>query len=128
MSELRIDRLVQGATHRQLREFFLYSKPQPDTATALAISEPLPPDQSDGMDAADPAARLERCIDMQTKVVNFLADEQRRLRDAGSTAQPEAIGVSMLALLKNAIRHEITVVQDLRAQQSDIAALRAERD
>ena len=47
MSDLRIDRIVHREAHRHLREFLLYGQPGPDTAVALAVAEPAPPDRPD---------------------------------------------------------------------------------
>ena len=128
MSELRINQLVQGEARRQLSEFFLYTQSRPDTAVALVIAEPPPPDQSDGMDAADPATRLERCISMQARAINLVESEQRALREAGRASHLDQSSVEILALLKDAIRHEHTVVQNYRELRAEVDVLRAERD
>jgi diguanylate cyclase len=128
LSELRIDRLVHSEAHRQSREFFLYVQPRPDTAVALAVAEPPPPDQPDGMDAADAAARLERCISLQTQAISLLESEGRTFLEAGRPAHLEHTGAELLALLKEAIRHEHTIVQDYRALQAEVGSLRIERD
>ena len=128
MSELRIDRLVQNEAHRQLSEFFLYAQPRPDTAAALTIAEPPPPDQSDGMDAADPATRLERCISMQARAIFLLEGGQRTSHETGHSAHLEHTGAEILALLKEAIGHERTIVQDYRALRAEVDSLRTERD
>ena len=128
MTELRIDRLVLNEAHRQSREFFLYAQPRPDTAVALAIAEPPPPDQPDEMGAADPAARLERCISLQAKAVSLLESERRTFHEAGRPAQLEHTAAELLALLKEAIWHERNIVQDYRALQTEVGALRTERD
>ena len=128
MSELRIDRPVQGEALRQLSEFFLYAQPRPDTTVALAVAEPLPPDQSDGMDAADPATRLERCIRMQTRAISLLEGERHMLHETVRPAHLEHTGREVLALLKDAIRHEHSIVQDYRELRAEVDTLRAERD
>jgi diguanylate cyclase len=128
LSELRIDRLVHSETHRQSREFFLYAQPGPDAAVALAVAEPPPPDRSDGMDAADPATRLEHCISLQTRAISLLEGERHTFHEAGRPAHLEPAGTELLALLKEAIRHEHTVVQDYRVLQVEVGALRIERD
>jgi diguanylate cyclase len=128
LSELRIDRLVHSEAHRQSREFFLYAQPRPDTAVALAVAEPPPPDQSDGMDAADAVARLERCISLQTQAISLLESEGRTFLEAGRPAHPEHTGAELLALLKEAIRHEHTIVQDYRTLHAEAGVLRIERD
>ena len=128
MSELRINRLVQTETHRQLREFFLYAQPRPDTAVALAIAEPPPPDHPDGTDAADPAASLERCLGLQTRAISLL-EAERRTRHKGEHSAPLAhTDAEFLALLEEAIGHERKIVQDYRALQAEVGALRTERD
>jgi diguanylate cyclase len=128
LTELRIDRLVLNEAHRQSREFFLYAQPRPDTAVALAIAEPPPPDQTDETDEADPAARLERCISLQAKAVSLLENERRTFHEAGHPAQLEHTAAELLALLKEAISHERNIVQDYRALQTEVGALRTERD
>jgi len=128
LSELRIDRLVQAETHRQPREFFLYAQPKPGTAEAPAVAEPPPPDQSDGLDAADPATRLEHCIGLQARAVSLLEAGRRASDEAGRPAYQQHAGAELLALLKEAIRRERTVVQDFHALQAQAGALRTERD
>jgi diguanylate cyclase len=128
LSELRIDRLVQTEAHRQPREFILYAQPRPDTAVALAIAEPTPPDQTNGVDAADPATRLGHCIGLQARAVSLLEAEQHTAHETGRRAHQEHTGAELLALLKEAIRHERAVVPDLRALQAEVESLRAERD
>lgn len=128
MTELRGDRLVLDEAHRQPREFLLYAQPRQDTAVALATAEPPPPDQSDGMDAADPATRLERCISMQAKAISLLDGVRRSLQEASHTTPIENTGEKIVALLKEAICHEHTIVQDYRALRSEADALRTERD
>ena len=127
MTELRIDRLVQGVIHRQLSEFHLYAQPRPDTAPVLAIAEP-PPDHSDGMDTADPATRLERCINMQNKAIGLLEGERRGTHEAARPAHPDHANTEILALLREAISFEHTVVQDCQSLRAEVGALRAERD
>ena len=128
MSELRIDRLVHSETHRQPREFFLYAQPRPDTAAALTIAEPPPPDQSDEMDAADPATRLEHCISLQARAISLLEGERPAFHEGGRPAHPEHTGAELLALLKEAIWHERNIAQDYRALQAEVGSLRTERD
>ena len=102
MSELRIDRLVPNEPHRQLREFFLYGQPKPDTAVALAVAEPLPPDQSSVLDAADPVARLEHCVNLQARAISLLG---------GNHYVQLEHNTELLALLKEAISHERALMQ-----------------
>lgn len=129
MSELRIDRLVhRSEAHRLPREFFLYARPMPDTAVALAIAEPPPPDQSDGMDAVDPATRLEDCISLLARVVSLLEAERRTLPEGGRSASVERSSAELLALLKEAIRHERNIVPNFRVLQAEVGSLRTERD
>jgi diguanylate cyclase (GGDEF)-like protein len=128
LSELRIDRLVQTETHRQLREFFLYAQPRPDTAVALAIAEPPSPDQPDGLNAADPVASLERCLVLQTRAISFFEAERLARHNAGLPAPLANTDTELLALLEEAIWHERKIVQDYRTLQTEVAALRTERD
>jgi diguanylate cyclase len=128
LSELRIERFVQTEAHRQSRQFFLYGRPRPDTAVALAIAEPPPPDQSDGKDGVDPATRLEHCISLQAKAVSLLEAEGRTLHEGGRPAPVERISAELLALLKEAIQHERDVVPDFRMLQAELGSLRTERD
>jgi diguanylate cyclase (GGDEF)-like protein len=128
LSELRIDRLVQAEAHRQPREFFLYAQPRPDTAVALAIAEPTPPDQSEGRDTADPATRLERCIGLQARAVSLLEAERHTAHETGRPAHRGHTNTELLALLKEAIRHERSIVQDFRGLQAEVESLRTERD
>jgi diguanylate cyclase (GGDEF)-like protein len=80
------------------------------------------------MDAADPATRLERCISMQAKAISLLDGVQRSLQEASHPAHLERTGAEILALLKEAICHERTIVQDYRALRAEADALRTERD
>jgi len=80
------------------------------------------------MGAADPAARLERCISLQAKAVSLLESERRTFHEAGRPAQLEHTAAELLALLKEAIWHERNIVQDYRALQTEVGALRTERD
>ena len=120
MSELRVDRLVPSEPHRQLREFLLYEQPKPDTAVALAVAEPLPPDQSNEMDAADPAVRLEHCVSLQARAISLLGSARY--------AHLEHDNAELLALLKEAIWHERTLIQEFRTLQTEVGSLRSERD
>jgi diguanylate cyclase len=128
LSELRIEQRVQNEAHRQLREFFLYAQPRPDTAVALAIAEPSPPDQPDGMDAADPATRLEHCISLQAKAISMLERERRMFHEADRPAHLEHVAAELLALLKEAISQERNIVQDYHVLQAEVGSLRTERD
>jgi diguanylate cyclase (GGDEF)-like protein len=80
------------------------------------------------MDATDAAARLEHCISLQARAISLLEGERHTLHEAGRPAHPEHTGAELLALLKEAIRHEHTVVQDCRTLQAEAGALRIERD
>jgi diguanylate cyclase len=113
---------------RQPREFILYAQPRPDTAVALAIAEPPPPAQSDGMDAADPATRLEHCISLQAKAISLLENERRTPHETGRAEHLEHTSAELLVLLKEAIRHERNIVQDYRALRAEAGSLRTERD
>ena len=113
---------------RQPHEFILYAQPRPDAAVALAIAEPPPPAQSDGMDTADPAARLEHCISLQAKAISLLEGERRTPHETGHTEYLEHTSAKLLALLKEAIRHERNIVQDYRALRAEARSLRTELD
>ena len=128
MSELRIDRLVQGEAHRQLREFFLYAQPKPDATVALAIAEPPPPDQSTGVDTNDPAARLEHCISLQARAIRLLEGERRTSHEVAHPAHLEHAGPELLALLKEAVWHGRNALQDCRTLRTEVGLLRSERD
>ncbi len=128
MSELGTDRLALNDAHRQPREFFLYAQPRPDTAVALAVAEPPPPNHSDEMDAADPATRLEHCINLQTKAISLLEGERRTLPESGRAAHLEHSGAEILALLKEAIRHGRNIVQEYSALREEAGSLRSARD
>jgi len=106
----------------------LYAQPRPDTAMALAIAEPPPPAQSDGMDKADPAARLEHCISLQAKAISLLEGEQRVFHESGRPAHLEHIGAELLALLKEVVCHERSIAQDYRALRAEARSLRTELD
>ena len=113
---------------RQPRESFSYAQLRPDTSVALAIAEPPPPTQSDGMDKADPAARLEHCISLQAKAISLLEGEQRVFHESGRPAHLEHTGAELLALLKEAVCHERSIAQDYRALRAEARSLRTELD
>jgi diguanylate cyclase len=115
LSEIRADQLAHGEAHRQLREFHLYSKPEPDAAVAPALAEPPPPDLPDGPEAADPATRLEHQIVLQIKAITRLKEEGRS-------------DSALVALLKNAVRHEREITQAYRALRVEADFLRTQRD
>lgn len=119
---------MQGAEHRQQREFFLYAQPKPDAAPAFAIAEPPAPVQPDGMDAADPAIRLEHCIGMQTKAISLLEGKRSSAPDTDRPARLEHADAEILALLREAIVHERTVLQEYRALRAEVSVLRIARD
>ena len=124
MSELRIDRHVPSEPSRQLSEFFLYAQPKPGTAAALAVAEPLPPsqstNQSNGMDAADPEARLEHYARLQARAISLLEGDHSALL--------EHTNPDFFALLKETIGYGRTIVHDYRALRAEVGALRTERD
>jgi diguanylate cyclase (GGDEF)-like protein len=95
---------------------------------ALAIAEPPPPDQSDEMDAADPATRLEHCISLQARAISLVEGERRTFHEGGRPAHLEHTGAELLALLKEAIWHERNIIQEYRALRAEVGSLQTERD
>lgn len=130
LPEIRTDRFVQNEALRQPRELNLYAQSSPESAVALTVSEPQPPDKSTPIpyDAADPANRLEQCISLQAKVISLLEAQRRMPRELHQSGQPEHSTVALVALLEQAIRYEHTIVQDLRALRTEVESLRIERD
>ena len=131
MSELRINQLVHAEMHRQLPEFFLYAQPKPEIAMPLVVAEPPPPEKIEKageIDATDPATRLERCIRMQTRAISLLEGARHTLHESSRPAHLEHIETEVFALLREAIGHERSIVQDFRALRAELNALRSERD
>ncbi|MEK6551088.1 MAG: GGDEF domain-containing protein [Pseudomonadota bacterium] len=127
MSEFRVDRSVHEGTHEQPEGRFWYAPSGPGPAVVPAVAEPPPPEQYDGTDAADPAARLARCLNLQAKAISLLEGERSAFLDTAHPTRLEPAGAT-LALLKEAVRHGRELGQDIRALQNEIESLRSERD
>jgi diguanylate cyclase (GGDEF)-like protein len=80
------------------------------------------------MDAADPAIRLEHCIGMQTKAISLLEGKRSSAPDTDRPARLEHADAEILALLREAIVHERTVLQEYRALRAEVSVLRIARD
>lgn len=133
MPELSSDRLLQSDLLRQPSEFFLYEQPRPEPAAVLSVAEPSPrdpsnPESPEVQDAADPAARLEHCINLQTRLISLLEEAQRVPREIAQPGITDPANNELLGLLQQAIRYERTIVKDYRALRAEIGSLRIERD
>ncbi len=128
MSEVRTDLFAHNEATRQLREFFLYARPDPDTVAAPTLAEPPPPDHSDEPDAADPVARLEQCMALQAKTVLRLESERQAFREGGHHGHPGHSAALLLVLLQETIQRERDLLEAHRALRSEADVLRNQRD
>ena len=118
MTELRTDRHVHEEAHMQPDGFFLFARTKPNTILTSAVAGSSSPKQSNEL--ADPATRLEQCISLQAMAISLLEDERR--------TPLEQTGRELLALLREAIRHQRTIALDFRMLQAEAGSLRTERD
>jgi diguanylate cyclase len=115
LSELRIDRQVREEAHLPPDGFVMFVHTNTSTASAVTESSPTKPSH----DPADPAARLEHCVDLQALAISLLEGERR--------APLAPFGMELLPLLRETIKHQRTLALDFRMLQAEVKSLRTER-
>lgn len=116
MSELGIDRQAHNESHLETGEFVLYARTAPARVPATHPSTVTEsPDEHAG-----PEARLEHCLELQTRAIALAGGEPRAPLAPG--------GAELLSLLREAIRQQHALALDFRALQAQVQSLQAERD
>lgn len=92
---------------------------------SAGVAEPPFPDDPE---TNDTAARLERCIGLQARVLELLKGEPPRTNESGFSLCSGPVAAEIQSLLEEAMRQERAAVHACREQREELEALRSEMD
>lgn len=128
MSELRKDRRVHEEKGMQPDGFFLHVHSKSGTTVATPHAKPPYPEKSGEPATANAANRLQQCMNLQTRAIALLEGERWTRQDGVRLPHLERASSEILALLREANRHQRGIGQDFHALQAEVASLQTERD